>query len=63
MRASSGGRNIVCMAPTGPVWFCTVCDDQAPWLADEPKPCPTCGSKEHVEAAKRFSNLELPGSD
>jgi rubrerythrin len=51
------------MASTGPVWFCTACDDQAPWLADEPKPCPTCGSKEHVEAAKRFSNLEAPRRD
>jgi hypothetical protein len=48
------------VASTGPVWFCTACDDQAPWLADEPKLCPTCGSTEHVEAAKRFSNLEDP---
>jgi hypothetical protein len=49
------------VAATGPVWFCTACDDQAPWLADEPKPCPTCGSTDNVKAATRFSNLEDAG--
>ena len=40
------------------VWFCTACDDQPPWMADEVKPCPTCESTEHVEAAKRIPGME-----
>jgi hypothetical protein len=40
------------------VWFCLACDDQAPWTADEVKPCPTCGSVEQVKAATRFRGFE-----
>jgi hypothetical protein len=39
------------------VWFCTACDDQAPWKADERKPCPTCKSEEHVKAAERLPGM------
>jgi hypothetical protein len=45
------------------VWFCTACDDQAPWLADEAKPCPTCKSLEPVKEATRFKGMEDAGQD
>jgi hypothetical protein len=40
------------------VWFCLACDDQAPWTADEVKPCPTCGNTEQVRAATQFRTME-----
>jgi hypothetical protein len=43
------------------VWFCVACDDQAPWKADEKKPCPTCETTDSVKEATRFQNMEGPG--
>ena len=45
------------------VWFCLACDDQAPWTADEVKPCPTCGRVEQVKAATRFLTMEDAAAD
>jgi Zn finger protein HypA/HybF involved in hydrogenase expression len=45
------------------VWFCLACDDQAPWTADEVKPCPTCGSVEQVKAATRLRTMEDVAED
>jgi hypothetical protein len=49
--------------PSTTVWFCTACDDQAPWTADEAKPCPTCQTLEHVKEATRFKGMEDAGRD
>lgn len=45
------------MGKSAQVYFCLVCDDQAPWRAEEVKPCPTCKVTESVTMAQRFQNL------
>lgn len=45
------------MGKSANVYFCIVCDDQAPWRAEKIEKCPTCKSPDGVIAAQRFQNL------